>query len=159
MGPPESLVGGVWVQGRVGVQVMVAVRGHPLDGLPLHCQHAAVGQRILQPLGRREAAVAQLPVEAECDSQAACKRAQRLQGRFAHSNLFNFMLRDKTKGGVRLTCDKVAAQEESHHGPREGEGREEAEPVHHQHKDGIPIVLSIPTSPKQRCFCSGIHVR
>ena len=72
MGPPEALVGGVGVQGGVCVQVVVSVGGRPLDGVPLHRQHAAVGQRILQPLGRPERLVAQLPVEAQRDPQAPC---------------------------------------------------------------------------------------
>ena len=54
------------------MQVVVSVGGHPFDGVSLHCQHPAVCQRILQPLGGLEAAMAQLPVEAERDAQAAC---------------------------------------------------------------------------------------
>lgn len=72
VGPPEPFIWGVRIKGSIGVQVVVAVGGHPLNGLPLHCKHTAVGQCVLQPLGCREAAVAQLSVEAQCYSQAAC---------------------------------------------------------------------------------------
>ena len=53
------------------------VAGDPLDGVALHGQYAAVGERVLQPLGRGEAAVAELPVEAQRDAQAACARSMR----------------------------------------------------------------------------------
>ena len=58
-----------------------------------------------------------------------------------------------------ITRDEVAAEEESHHGPREGERCKKAQPVHDQHEDCVPIVLPIPASAKQRCLCGGVHVR
>ena len=69
--PPEPLVGGVRVQRGVAVEVVEAVRRGPFDGVSLHSQDAAVREQVLEPFGRLEGAVAQLPVEAEGDAQAA----------------------------------------------------------------------------------------
>lgn len=79
VGPPETLIGRVGVQGRVCVQVVVPVGGHPLNGVSLDSQNPAIGQRILQPLRRGEAAVAQLPVEAQRDPQAPCNKRSRCE--------------------------------------------------------------------------------
>ena len=75
MAPPEALVGGVRVEGGVGVEVVVAVAAGPLDGVALHRQAAAVRQGVLQPLGRLEAPVAQLPVVGQGDAQAPWMQA------------------------------------------------------------------------------------
>mmetsp|Transcript_34080 Transcript_34080/g.96594 ORF Transcript_34080/g.96594 Transcript_34080/m.96594 type:complete len:232 (+) Transcript_34080:392-1087(+) len=63
MAPPEALIGGVGVKGGVTVQVVVTVAAGPLDGVALDRQDAAVSQRVLEPLGRLEAPVAELAVE------------------------------------------------------------------------------------------------
>mmetsp|Transcript_28023 Transcript_28023/g.91617 ORF Transcript_28023/g.91617 Transcript_28023/m.91617 type:complete len:259 (+) Transcript_28023:91-867(+) len=52
--PPKALVRRVRVLGRVAVEVVVAVRRDPLDRIALHRLHAAVRERVLEPLGRRE---------------------------------------------------------------------------------------------------------
>ena len=69
--PPEPLVGRVRVQRRVAVQVVEPVRRGPLDRVALHGQDPAVGEQVLEPLWRLERPVAELPVEAERDAQAA----------------------------------------------------------------------------------------
>mmetsp|Transcript_14965 Transcript_14965/g.38029 ORF Transcript_14965/g.38029 Transcript_14965/m.38029 type:complete len:230 (-) Transcript_14965:253-942(-) len=69
---PEALVGRVGIQGRVGVQVMVPVRGDPLDGVALDGQNTAVGNKVLQPLWGLKAAVAELAMVGQRDAKAAC---------------------------------------------------------------------------------------
>ena len=70
--PPEALIGRVGVQRGVAVQVVVPVAAGPLNGVALDCEHAAVSQNVLEPLGSLEAPVAQLPVVRQGDAQAAC---------------------------------------------------------------------------------------
>eukprot|EP00408_Alexandrium_pacificum_P006643 CAMPEP_0171233170 /NCGR_PEP_ID=MMETSP0790-20130122/40781_1 /TAXON_ID=2925 /ORGANISM="Alexandrium catenella, Strain OF101" /LENGTH=174 /DNA_ID=CAMNT_0011699419 /DNA_START=339 /DNA_END=863 /DNA_ORIENTATION=- len=69
--PPEAVEWGVHVALGLGAGVVVAVRGDPVDGVALQRQHAAVGKEVLEPLGRLEGAVGQLPVVGQRDAKHA----------------------------------------------------------------------------------------
>eukprot|EP00955_Chlamydomonas_euryale_P068105 360019-Chlamydomonas_euryale.AAC.20 len=69
--PPEAFVWRVRVQRCVCVQVMVAVAADPLERVSLGREHTAICQCVLEPLRRREGAVAQLTVVAESDAKTA----------------------------------------------------------------------------------------
>ena len=68
--PPEPLVRRVRVLRRVAVLMMVPVRARPLQRVALHRHRAAVRERVLHPLGRREGFVRQLAVVREGDPEA-----------------------------------------------------------------------------------------
>lgn len=71
MTPPEALIRRMGVEWGVTVEVMVPMAAHPFQGISLNCQHTAVGECILQPLGGGEGSVTELSVEAKGDAQAA----------------------------------------------------------------------------------------
>ena len=62
--PPKALVRRVRVERRVGVQVVVAVRAHPLDRLALPALRAHPREKVLKRLGRLERAVREQAVVA-----------------------------------------------------------------------------------------------
>mmetsp|Transcript_41818 Transcript_41818/g.126599 ORF Transcript_41818/g.126599 Transcript_41818/m.126599 type:complete len:212 (-) Transcript_41818:248-883(-) len=71
VGPPEAVERRVHVPLRLGAAMVVPVRGHPIDGVALQCQGAAVGEEVFEHLGRLEGAVGQLPVVRERDAEEA----------------------------------------------------------------------------------------
>eukprot|EP00982_Pelagococcus_subviridis_P000174 1391-Pelagococcus_subviridis.AAC.4 len=66
--PPKPFVRRVRVLRRVAVLVVVAVRRRPLERVALDRHRAAVRERVLQPLGRRERLVRQLAVVRQRDA-------------------------------------------------------------------------------------------
>lgn len=71
MGPKKTFVGIVRIAFGVGVGMMKAVRGDPLNRSVLTGQTTHEGQKILQGFGNFEAAVSEQAVIAQSDSNAA----------------------------------------------------------------------------------------
>ncbi len=66
--PPGAVARGVRVAGLVGVLVVHAVDGDPVERPALQRHGAAAGHEVLQPLGGRVAAMGELPVVAHADA-------------------------------------------------------------------------------------------
>jgi hypothetical protein len=62
VGPPGTVVRGVWVAFLIGVLMMDAVSGHPEDRAALKREAAAHGDEVLDPLGNAIAAMGQQAV-------------------------------------------------------------------------------------------------
>lgn len=74
--PPFTIAGRVWIAGYVGVLVMQAMHGDPVDRAALQRQRAAGCQAILQTFGRSEAAMRKLAVVADGNTHILAQQPQ-----------------------------------------------------------------------------------
>jgi hypothetical protein len=68
VGPPGTVVWGVWVAFLVGVLMMDTVGGYPEDGTALEGEAAAHGDEVLDPLGGSVAAVGEQAMVSHADA-------------------------------------------------------------------------------------------